>query len=480
MAAAAVLGVMIVLGAAAWMLLGSNGNSNTRKQPTGRTNTGTRKPPRTAASPGQRRPDPEARARNAFRDLRERELRPEKELSELQELIKAHPNTMASRDAASWVKRLEVSIASKAAERAMAKKVADLREQAMRFAERGQFNRALGVLKKETTGTMGSMLASEIADLRQMAGAAMARTGNSVASLCEEGAFFKARETINAINFEGMADLVAEQKKLLASIDDFEKSVAEENKATAVAAAKKVYSALCAKVNSALAEFKPNVADNLLRAARRDKRLAPIADYLKQDLVHVGYFREVVAAAAKGAASLKGNTRTFKMRNGTDEVGKIEGADSSGIAVQQRVRSLGGATVRRTLYYAKMSDVEIVALAMSALSRNSRATGLKTAVLYAVGGDVVSAKKELDAARKLGADTSSVERRWIKAASEIRAGRLLTEAWRLYDILKAANRTGNKTAIVKAKRELSKVLTELKKYSDTKVYKASFPKSAKD
>jgi hypothetical protein len=164
------------------------------------------------------------------------------------------------------------------------------------------------------------------------------------------------------------------------------------------------------------------------------------------------------------------------MRNGTDEPGKIEGADSSGVAVQQRVRNLGNASVRRTLFFAKMADVEIVALAMSALDQRARATGLKTAVLYAVGGDVVAAKQELEAARKLGANTSSVERRWIGKADEIRAGKLLAESRRLYTIFKAVNERGNATAIRIAKGELVKVLDQLQQYTHTNIYKANMQK----
>ncbi|MHC5058555.1 MAG: serine/threonine-protein kinase [Planctomycetota bacterium] len=477
MIVAAAVGAVILLGAAAWALLGSDkkpetnpgGGSGPRVTLPG----GSGRAPRTDGG-GPSRPDPEKVARKAYKALRARELPPKKELAEIGKFIKAHPDTAAAGEAAGRAERLEAEIESRATAAAMAAKVAALREQARGYVERGRFDRALEVFRVEATGTLASLLAKEVASLHQAAELAILKASSSVARLCEKGEFEKARDEINAINVDGMDDLVEELKGLLARVDDIERTQADAKERKTLAEGGAVYAVLCAKVNTALAELKPDDADRLLRTARRDRRLAPLSEYLSQDQEHVGYFREVLAAAAKGVSSLKGNTRTFKMRDGSEERGRIQSADEGGVTIERRIKSVGGATVRVTLTFPNLSDEEIVSLAMSALNERASQTRLKTAVLYAVGGDIAAAKRELDSARKLGADTASVERRWVKAADEIRAGKLLVEARRLFAIHRAAQQQGDAGALDRAKAGLAKVLGELKQYSHTEIYKANF------
>jgi len=478
MVAAAAMGVLLLLGVGVWALMGSQGKTTPgpgRRPPPSSGNTGSRRPDGT----GNRKPDPESIARNALMAIRARELRPERELPELRKLIEDHPGTAAAREAASRAARLEADMKTKAADAAMRKKVAALRDDVTAHARRGRFDRAQSLLMEEMTkakGALASMISKEVADLHQSAEMAMAKAGGEAVRLCESDQFRRAREAIKAINVKGMDDLVKEQEDLLARVDGREKARVRAKEAKAVAAAEAAYADLCVKVNSLLAQFKPDDADRLLQAKKRDRKLAPLSKYLDQDRRHVGYFRDVVEAAAKGADSLKGNTRAFKKRDGSEQSGTIQSAGRGGVEIKQRMKNLGGATVKLTLAFPDLSDAEIVSLAMSALKASSPETYLKTAVLYAAGGDTASARQELDAARKLGADTSAVERRWIKAAEEIRAGQLLAESRKLFAAFEAAKKRGNAAAIKRARKELAETLTELKKYSHTEVYKANMRK----
>ena len=487
MVAAAAVGALLLLGVGAWALMGgqrkpSDGPGNGRPS-TSRTTPGTQGNSDSSPGGGDRKPDPERVARNALSAILARELRPGKELPELRKFIEEHPGTVASREAASRAAKLEARMEARAADAAMRKKVAALRDEVASLARRGQFDRAHSLLMEEMNkaeGALSSMVSKEIIDLHQNAELAIAKAGGEATRLCGDGQFRRAREAIKAINVKGMDDLVKEQENLLARVDGREKALVQAKEAKAVAAAEAAYAALCAKVNSVLAQFKPDDADRLLQTARRDRKLAPLSKYLDQDRRHVGYFREVVEAAAKWADSLKGNTRTFKKRDGSEQSGTIQGAGRSGVEIKQKMKNLGGATVRMTLPFTDLSDAEIVSLAMSALDGSSPETHLKTAVLYAAGGDTASARQELDAARKLGADTSAVERRWIGAAEEIRAGQLLVKARGLFAAFEAAKQRGNTTAMKRARTGLAETLTELKKYSHTEVYKANLQKSGSD
>jgi len=475
MVAAAAMGVLVLLGVGVWALMGSQGKTTPgpgRRPPSSSGNTGSRRPEGT----GKREPDPESIARNALMAIRARELRPERELPELHKLIEDHPGTAAAREAASRATRLEADMKTKAADAAMRKKVAALRDDVTAHARRGRFDRAQSLLMEEMTkaeGTLASMITKEITDLHQSAELAIAKAGGEAARLCESDQFRRAREAIKAINVEGMDDLVKEREDLLARVEGREKAQAQAKEAKAMASAEAAYAALCIEVNSLLAQFKPDDADRLLQAKKRDRKLTPLSKYLDQDRRHVGFFRDVVEAAAKGAHSLRGNPRTFKKRDGSEQSGIIQSAGRGGVEIKQRMRNLGGATVKLTLAFPDLSDAEIVSLATSALDGSSPETRLKTAVVYAVGGDTASARQELDAASKLGADTSSVERRWIKAAEEIQAGQLLAESRRLFAAFEAAKKRGNAAAIKRARKELAETLMKLKKYSHTEVYKAN-------
>jgi hypothetical protein len=485
MIAAVAFGAVLILGVAVWALTGGDGGVDTGNGPG--SGGGNGRPPRPAANGGTSsggttrkngakpgKSDPEKIARKAYKALRDRGLSPSKELREIQKFIKAHSGTAAADDAASRGKTLEARIASEAATADMTKKIRPLRKQAAGFTEKGQFNRALDVFKVEATGTFASMLVKEIGVVHQAAELAILKASSGAMRRCEKGDFDGARRELKTINVDGMDDLVAQIDKLLARVDSLEKGQAQAKEAKTLAEAEIVYAVLCLKVNTALAGFKPDDAERFLRTAKRDRRLAPLSEHLSQDQEHVGYFREVIAAAAKGASSLRGNTRTFKMRDGTDERGKIQSATSSGITVERRIKELGGATVRVTLFFPSLSSAEIISLAMSALNEKAPETRLKTAVLYAVSHDIAAAKRELVEARKLGADTSSVERRWISAVDEIRAGTLLGEARMLFAAHSAARAAGDAAALVRAKAGLAKVLGKLKKYSHTKVYRANF------
>ncbi len=475
--AAAAIGCLTLMGAAAWVLLGSDkDNTNgSNRPPRPPVNTpGGQNGPRPPVGPEAVKPDPETVARAALNRLLERELPPERELAELRAFCEAHAHTAAASDAASRAEKLEAGIKRSAAEKRAAKKVAALREEAARLAGKGRFDGALKVLAAESEGSLGSLIVKEIEALHRTAEEAVMEAGASATKLCGDGEFRKARAELEAINVAGMDDLVENLESLLALVDDAEKARTRATEAKNLAEAEAAYAVLCAKVNAALAGFGPDVADRLLRTAKRDKKLGPLSAYLEEDLGHVAYFREVVTAAAKAAESLKGNARTFKMRDGTEQRGDIQSANENGITVGRRIKGSGGGTMRVTLSFPKISDAEIVSLAMSALDESQPSTGLKTAVLYAVSGDIESAKRELDAARKLGADTSSVERRWIGAGDETRAAQLLDEARQLFAVVKAASKAGIPQAAADAKRELARVLAELKEYSNTKVYKANF------
>ena len=484
MIAALAFGAVLVLGVAAWALIGGSGNGDPGNgSATGGGSVGQPRPANglaptngsggnTATKPSK--PDPEKIARKAYKALLARGLSAKKELSAIKKFIKAHADTAAAGDAASRARTLETKIASQAATAEMSKKVVALREQAAGFVEKGQFNRALEVFSIEATGTFASLLVKEIEALHQAAELAILKTSSGAMRHCGKGNFDRAREELKSINVDGIDDLVAQIDKLLARVDSLEKGQAQAKEAKTLAEAEVVYAVLCLKVNTALAGFKPDDAERLIRTAKRDRRLAPLSEYLSQDQEHVGYFREVIAAAAKGASSLRGNTRTFKMRDGDDQRGRIQSATSSGITVERRIKGVGGATVRVTLSFPNLAGAEIISLAMSALNEKAPETRLKTAVLYAVGNDIAAAKRELAEARKLDADTSSVERRWISAVDEIHAGMLLGKARKLFAAHGAAKAGADAAALARAKADLAKVLGQLKKYSHTKVYRANF------
>ena len=416
--------------------------------------------------------DRDAEARKALGGalaLLETDVAPEEKLGALRGIVTGFPGTDAAAGAAEYARGIESEIEAARGRERLERKVHRLRKRAKELVADGKLAPAVRFVDpSDAEGALRDALTALRREIHSLGILEIARTEAKALRLSEEGRLAEARRELTALDVGGVEKLEERLSEAMARVDEVERAKAEAASKELAREAEGAYSALCEKVNAELRAFRPDEAKHLLSSARADKALAPVRERVEEDLTHVGYFAEVVRAALRGGDGLAGQTRTFAMRDGTLTTGLVQRATENAIEVETRIKGVrGAASLTRKLGLADLADREIAKLAFIVLENNEGETFLKLAVLYAVGGDIKAARRQLDKARELGADATSVERRWIEGASnEAVAARLLREARAHYKAGRYAQARG---ILVKLRDE----------YSDTETYKQNYSSSGK-
>ncbi len=160
------------------------------------------------------------------------------------------------------------------------------------------------------------MLARAVDEVRASAGLRVTRAESAVRQYIAQGMFDPAREALGSLQVEGMPVLGIRITASLAMLEGAEKAKAEAEKAKLMAGAEIVYLALCGKVNGALGKLDCDEARKHLRMALVDGRLKLVRTWINEDMEHVAYVDDILAAAARGAQTLKGSNHSFKTRAG--------------------------------------------------------------------------------------------------------------------------------------------------------------------
>lgn len=471
--AGTVLGA-IVLVAAIVLALTMGPEEDAGKPPPPVTPTAKTQPPEVGPGKGPARAkappkaDREAGAKKALKAAMRKGLGQGERRDELRKVIAGFRGTKAAARAAEQLGRLEVQIKVARARREMEREVDGLRNKAKGLIGEGKLADAVGsVDPSRARGPLSEKLAALRREILNLGVLEIARAEMKALKDAKQGNTRGARRALSAFRVKGVKELEERAAQALAKVDEIEGEKAEAASRLALQKAEAAYAGLCEKVNAELVAFRPGEARRLLSSARTDRKMSPLRDRIREDLAHVGYFEAVVKAALRGVEMLTGQTRGLAMRDGTTETGKILRVSEEAIEVETRIKgAVGGGVVSRKLDLSRLSDREISKLALIALDNDSGETFLKLAVLYAAGGNPRLAERRLEKARELGAGAgaiASVERRWIRGASdELAAAKLLKEA----------------RAHFKAKRyaECRKLLLKLRdEYSHTEAYKRNYP-----
>jgi serine/threonine-protein kinase len=414
--------------------------------------------------------DHDAEARKALEEalgLLETDLAPQEKLGALRRIVTGFPGTKAAEVAAEHARGIEAEMEAARGRERVAREVGRLGERAKELVADGKLAPAVrSVDPSAAEGALRDALTALRREIHSLGILEVARTEASALRLSEEGRIAEARRELTALDVGGVEKLEERLGEAMARVDEIERAKADTASKERSRAADEAYAALCEKVNAELRAFRPDEAKHLLSSARADKVLAPARERIEEDLTHVGYFAEAARAALRGGENLTGQTRTFAMRDGTLTKGLVQTATDNAIEVETHIKG-SGASLTRKLGLSDLADREIAKLAFIILDNNEGETFLKLAVLYAVGGDIKAARRQLDKARELGADVASVERRWLAVASdEAIAARLLGEARAHY---KAGRYAKARDILVKLRDE----------YSDTETYKQNYSSSGK-
>jgi len=412
------VGLVVVVAAVASALLVGSGKIETQALPAPGPGLAVPPPPSPTqasapAAPAGEGVSAEDEARKDLEALRGKGLAPAEEAAALRRFVEKHRGTSAAEEAERRIEHLQTVIEADKKLRETKEKVAGLLAKARELAEQGRAKEALALLDPSSaSGHERGELEEAVREVRGLLELKLLQAEAAAGKLASEGKFAEAREALSGPKGWGVPELSARVSQALAKIDEAEAARAKKLAAERASAAEKAYSALAEKLRAELRAFRTEEAEALLRSAESDPALAPVREWLAEDRAMVALVDEVLTHASRGASGLRGETSTFKMRDGSETSGVVRSASRESIEVESRLRGGSGAVVMR-LEYAKLADETIANLAMRSLDKAAPATYAGLAALFASGGDLATARRHAETAKGLGAKVASVERLWL-------------------------------------------------------------------